>query len=712
MANPSATLDALVAETAWLQRLARSLVKDHATADDLVHDTYLVAARNGPRAGRPLRPWLARVLRNLMLTQRRSRARRHERERAVAELALSPASPEAIVDRIQVQRTLAGLVLELAPPLRDVVLLHYFEGLTSIEIGNRLGISDGTVRWRLKQAVAELRERLDKQVPNRAWVAALIGLRARHATSRASIVAWVSSVVAVIVALVVVLVVLSRDVSADRPTIAHRGTPFLGEPSAGSAQAAPATAEAFDGHAAMIAPDEILDHHHVQGVVVDHAGRRVEGAEVRIACLFGEHQDAMRTAADGRFAFDVDKQCEYLVMATKGDAVTRFEPPAAKRAETPLTLVMTPAPVVVLHVVDAETGAPIAGASVSSSTLFFHGGDAAETNSAGIARIRWTASSFTSIVIREPHHVAARATPRDVVRVGQRADDSTFVVERTIKLAHGIPVSGTVIGPGGGAAPEETVVVAESLEAINQSPDSDPLNDDLVHDAVDATDRTDADGNFHIMVPSAGTYRIRALAKHSIEEESTRIEVGRGGRSEVVIQLKQGGALLGIAIDAHGSPVAGARITAAAAQGLGGGPDRYAVTDTNGRFELHDVEGAFNVIARHDHRASAFRKVMVAGQQSVEVVLQIGPAGIAGVAVDAHGAPLPGADVWLNASYDNGRITVEGQRAIADAQGRFAFDVPPGDFVLSVRPTADDDYDDADDMHVPGGSHEVRLVVR
>jgi DNA-directed RNA polymerase specialized sigma24 family protein len=33
---------------------------------------------------------------------------------------------------------LAGFVLELDQPKRDVVLLHYFEGVSSVSIGNRL----------------------------------------------------------------------------------------------------------------------------------------------------------------------------------------------------------------------------------------------------------------------------------------------------------------------------------------------------------------------------------------------------------------------------------------------------------------------------------------------------------------------------------------------------------------------------------------------
>ena len=167
--NASATLEQLVTDSGWLRRLAVALVRDEATADDVVQDTYAIAATQAPTDGRPLRPWLARVLSNRARTATRSARRRRGREEAFGELAQAPARTDEIVDRIELQRTLAGFVLGLAAPQRDVVLLHYFEGLSSKEIGERLGIAPGTVRWRLKEAIDELRKRLEERSPNRGW---------------------------------------------------------------------------------------------------------------------------------------------------------------------------------------------------------------------------------------------------------------------------------------------------------------------------------------------------------------------------------------------------------------------------------------------------------------------------------------------------------------------------------------------------------------
>ena len=51
-------------------------------------------------------------------------------------------------------------VAELAAPYRDVVLLHYFGGMSCAEVAERLGIALGTVTSRLSRAYTMLRESL------------------------------------------------------------------------------------------------------------------------------------------------------------------------------------------------------------------------------------------------------------------------------------------------------------------------------------------------------------------------------------------------------------------------------------------------------------------------------------------------------------------------------------------------------------------------
>lgn len=168
----------LLGELAWVRRLATRLA-DGDTADDLAQEVSLAALRRPPRLDLPLRPWLAAVARKLAHTRARGEARRRDRERAVEAVEADGAGAErggeaaadARLEKAQLLCLVAELVGQLDEPHRSTVLLRYYEGLSSREIAARQGVADGTVRWRLKEAVAQLRTRLDERVQGgrRAW---------------------------------------------------------------------------------------------------------------------------------------------------------------------------------------------------------------------------------------------------------------------------------------------------------------------------------------------------------------------------------------------------------------------------------------------------------------------------------------------------------------------------------------------------------------
>lgn len=170
------TPEALLAETDWMRRLARALVRDAEAADDLVQEASLAALRAKPDLDRGLRPWLGRVLRNAARQRVRSGARRTARERA--RFAPDDVAPEAgeLAARVELQQLVVRLVLELDEPTRRTVLLRYFEGLEPAEIAASTSVPDGTVRSRLKRGLDEVRERLDaRHGGNRdVWTSALL----------------------------------------------------------------------------------------------------------------------------------------------------------------------------------------------------------------------------------------------------------------------------------------------------------------------------------------------------------------------------------------------------------------------------------------------------------------------------------------------------------------------------------------------------------
>jgi hypothetical protein len=80
---------------------------------------------------------------------------------------------------------LVEAVAALAEPARTIVVLRWFRGLDSAEIARELAMPAGTVRWRLKRALEELRADLDRRAGGReAWVGLLAPL-ARGSSSAA-----------------------------------------------------------------------------------------------------------------------------------------------------------------------------------------------------------------------------------------------------------------------------------------------------------------------------------------------------------------------------------------------------------------------------------------------------------------------------------------------------------------------------------------------
>lgn len=151
----------LLQHAGWVRRLAAELVGDSHAADDVAQETWLAFFLRPPDTDGPLRPWLARVVRNRAALRRRGRANRDAREAEVARPEALPSADELVV-RAELQRTLVDAVLALEEPYRETLLLRYYEGLTPAEIGARRGLPGATVRSHLHRGHEQLRARLDR----------------------------------------------------------------------------------------------------------------------------------------------------------------------------------------------------------------------------------------------------------------------------------------------------------------------------------------------------------------------------------------------------------------------------------------------------------------------------------------------------------------------------------------------------------------------
>lgn len=175
MDEPRDATGELLAHAAWLRRLARGLVRDANAADDLVQRTWIAALERPPLHGAPLRGWLAAVLKNFVRQDRRTGGRRVVREHVAARPEALPSGSEPL-EKLELQRHLMNAVLALPEPYRSVVVRRYYDELAPREIARLTNVPLKTVKAQLARALDKLRERLDRahDSDRAAWLALAI----------------------------------------------------------------------------------------------------------------------------------------------------------------------------------------------------------------------------------------------------------------------------------------------------------------------------------------------------------------------------------------------------------------------------------------------------------------------------------------------------------------------------------------------------------
>lgn len=137
----------------------RRSVPDDQVAADLVQQTFLHfhRARADFRQGSPVRPWLFTIALNVRREHFRRRARKPE-------TSLDPVvhgEPSVGTDASTTEeRLLRRALAELPDASREVILLHWYEGLSFKEIAHLLGSTQSAVKVRAHRAYKALRELL------------------------------------------------------------------------------------------------------------------------------------------------------------------------------------------------------------------------------------------------------------------------------------------------------------------------------------------------------------------------------------------------------------------------------------------------------------------------------------------------------------------------------------------------------------------------
>jgi RNA polymerase sigma-70 factor (ECF subfamily) len=152
-------------------QLAHRIVRDHAAAEDVVQETFMRAHRALHRFdGRAsFATWLHRIATNVALDALRAGRTRQEVpfDTPAGDLLPIPTAepdPERRARSGDVRAALQEAIASLSPAERLAFVLRHFEGCSTAEIGERLGVGSIATRQAVFRAVAKLRRALAAHV--------------------------------------------------------------------------------------------------------------------------------------------------------------------------------------------------------------------------------------------------------------------------------------------------------------------------------------------------------------------------------------------------------------------------------------------------------------------------------------------------------------------------------------------------------------------
>ncbi|MBA3396161.1 MAG: carboxypeptidase regulatory-like domain-containing protein [Deltaproteobacteria bacterium] len=204
-----------------------------------------------------------------------------------------------------------------------------------------------------------------------------------------------------------------------------------------------------------------------------------------------------------------------------------------------------------VHAID-ETGAPVAGAIVRRDKE-----SAAVTDADGVAMLDGINTGFDAVTV-------SHSMPAEVQLVFSFDDGSCGVINRTVTLRRGAPLSGTVVTPDGTPLPKAMVEVwrAHGPMLFVQS---------------------EADGTWSVPAMQAGAFEVRAGADgYARGLAFSGTHDGRAEQRGVVVRVAFGARLSGRVRYSSGQPAAGVSVYTETQPG----EDRSTTTDADGRFEI------------------------------------------------------------------------------------------------------------------------------
>ncbi|MGI9622778.1 MAG: RNA polymerase sigma factor [Acidimicrobiales bacterium] len=132
--------------------------RDHATAEDVTHDTFTTAVRSVDDPSDINIGWLLKVANNRLIDVLRRQSRYVGKLRLIGTDDLGDDHGDDVAERLRVQDALDRLSVEH----RLVLTLHYLDGKTIPELADELGRSAKSVEGLVTRARSNLAKELEK----------------------------------------------------------------------------------------------------------------------------------------------------------------------------------------------------------------------------------------------------------------------------------------------------------------------------------------------------------------------------------------------------------------------------------------------------------------------------------------------------------------------------------------------------------------------
>lgn len=143
----------------YLLRIAYLYVKDWQVAEDIVQDTFLTYyvkfEQFEERAS--LKTYLVRIVINKCKDYLKSWA--YRKQQLTNRFFQTKIDPQKVLQQAE-RLDIAEAILQLPIPLREVIIHYYYDELSVLEVSALLGISDNTVKTRMRRARQLLKESL------------------------------------------------------------------------------------------------------------------------------------------------------------------------------------------------------------------------------------------------------------------------------------------------------------------------------------------------------------------------------------------------------------------------------------------------------------------------------------------------------------------------------------------------------------------------